>query len=787
MLPRLKRLGDSWLFPLGFLAMFMLTIIVTARLASQIGQPFEGYFIGFGDNGWRKISQQTPAWWPSLRAHGIQVGDHLIDINGVGYDQNVWQNGALGPVGSLAILRVKRDEVVVTLQIPIVAFSTWHFIEARLPMLIVSGCLLLMAIEVWRTQPDKPINQRIALLLGLMAVSFNSDYPSLFYAYDDYWMLSWRLNLLVSVECWLLVTLIYEEVTPRTRLSVWVRWLYGIMVIVRILCEVLAMLGLKTNFDLATTGWNIFYVIFAIFPILLLLRLVWFFWYSQHRPELIQKRNLALALIIGFGANLPLPLLMGITNLFWEEANFFFSYLEVRYLWLFPAMMLANVLIRYQLYGLQNVRLMLVPIITVAAFASSFASTIWWLRMPRTVDEYIVSPFTDFFVFFIGVSVVWITQVSWRGYFGRKFYTERNTFQDVTSYGTRLLEALHKVKSPEQAITQTLYDQYQLSSILLWRRLETSSNAQSTETNYQCVSQRRRTGIALTPPPAIFETMSGLSQVIRLTEDLYDDYPALRRIGGSEGTVAVPLIFEDEIIGWVGLGMRRDGDIWREQDLQGLAIIGQQSAMLLTAFSLESTLEHKNNLLHDTVQQFLDILKKYMPDLVQTLPDSPYKNQLNYLLFLLDEETQGVRNIISGHFDKTLADIERQLVSYRTHVRPIIWNWSDAQPSRELQIYLYQWIKASLHNIHKHSQATQACVILTDDIETQSHVLQISDNGSGFAPQDHASHRIGGLDRIKQTVENMGGSMDVASHEGTTITIHVPLNWPSNQRQPYEI
>jgi hypothetical protein len=77
------------------------------------------------------------------------------------------------------------------------------------------------------------------------------------------------------------------------------------------------------------------------------------------------------------------------------------------------------------------------------------------------------------------------------------------------------------------------------------------------------------------PLPAIFDTTNGLLQVIRLTERIYEDYPALRRIGGFDGAVAVPLMFEDEIIGWLGVGMRNDGDIWREQDLQGLAIIGQ--------------------------------------------------------------------------------------------------------------------------------------------------------------------------------------------------------------------
>jgi hypothetical protein len=40
---------------------------------------------------------------------------------------------------------------------------------------------------------------------------------------------------------------------------------------------------------------------------------------------------------------------------------------------------------------------------------------------------------------------------------------------------------------------------------------------------------------------------------------------------------------------------------------------------------LEQTLERKEDLLHDNTQQFLGYLKIAMPDMMQGLPNTPYK------------------------------------------------------------------------------------------------------------------------------------------------------------------
>jgi signal transduction histidine kinase len=88
-------------------------------------------------------------------------------------------------------------------------------------------------------------------------------------------------------------------------------------------------------------------------------------------------------------------------------------------------------------------------------------------------------------------------------------------------------------------------------------------------------------------------------------------------------------------------------------------------------------------------------------------------------------------------------------------VLPVVWALS-GDPTPELQSYLYQWVNACPHNIYKHAQATQATVMLFDQAKTQMHVLKISDNGHGFAPQSRSLQHIGGLDCIERTVRRMG-------------------------------
>jgi len=88
-------------------------------------------------------------------------------------------------------------------------------------------------------------------------------------------------------------------------------------------------------------------------------------------------------------------------------------------------------------------------------------------------------------------------------------------------------------------------------------------------------------------------------------------------------------------------------------------------------------------------------------------------------------------------------------------------------------------MKESLHNVIKHSRASQVRVQL--EITPSNLVLQVRDNGCGFEP----SSRNGagnGLGNMQKRVRDLGGEFTLGSAlgRGTQIEVSVPLAARSN-------
>lgn len=82
----------------------------------------------------------------------------------------------------------------------------------------------------------------------------------------------------------------------------------------------------------------------------------------------------------------------------------------------------------------------------------------------------------------------------------------------------------------------------------------------------------------------------------------------------------------------------------------------------------------------------------------------------------------------------------------------------------------------AMHNISKHSEATNAKMELTFD-----HIfiyVTISDNGKGFSIQN-IENRGNGILNMKQRAELLNGSCDYKSEiqKGTEIKIKIPIDY----------
>jgi signal transduction histidine kinase len=100
---------------------------------------------------------------------------------------------------------------------------------------------------------------------------------------------------------------------------------------------------------------------------------------------------------------------------------------------------------------------------------------------------------------------------------------------------------------------------------------------------------------------------------------------------------------------------------------------------------------------------------------------------------------------------------------------------SNVSLSPEITHHLYLVVKETLHNIVKHSGATEVWLRLKLAAETIT--LVIEDNGRGFQTDNIAVPNAEGLRNLNRRMSEIGGRCEQSSEraKGTTITFTVPL------------
>jgi signal transduction histidine kinase len=91
-----------------------------------------------------------------------------------------------------------------------------------------------------------------------------------------------------------------------------------------------------------------------------------------------------------------------------------------------------------------------------------------------------------------------------------------------------------------------------------------------------------------------------------------------------------------------------------------------------------------------------------------------------------------------------------------------------------LPLVAYRTVQEALTNISKHAKATQVHI----DVSLAGHIfsLEISDNGSGFNPQDLTKEHSFGLRGLQERAHTIGGWIDLSSTPlGTSLMLSVPL------------
>ncbi len=198
-----------------------------------------------------------------------------------------------------------------------------------------------------------------------------------------------------------------------------------------------------------------------------------------------------------------------------------------------------------------------------------------------------------------------------------------------------------------------------------------------------------------------------------------------------------------------------------------------------------ATLAERNRLaaeIHDSLEQGFTGLSLQL-ETTAGLPGcpSPVRAGLNAALSMVGYCRKEIRHAIQGlhspilgseDLGTAIAHIVRQLVpsAVRTDVR-IEGDVRRIDPATEH--HLLRIAQEALANAVKHSGATRIEVLL--HFEAAALVLSVRDNGCGFDPESVASGPQGrfGLPSFRNRAAKIGGTVHIASRQGTGTTIHV--------------
>jgi PAS domain S-box-containing protein len=214
------------------------------------------------------------------------------------------------------------------------------------------------------------------------------------------------------------------------------------------------------------------------------------------------------------------------------------------------------------------------------------------------------------------------------------------------------------------------------------------------------------------------------------------------------------------------------------------AELRELSARMLEAREEEKTLIARE--LHDELGQLLTALKMDLAWLRERIPDGQVSGRARQMGMALDQTVAAVRRIAANLRplmldDLGLADAARWLVedfAQRSGI-PCSLDEPDDVPldgvERSVATAVYRALQESLTNIARHAGAKHAWVLLAAD--NAAVRLEVEDDGRGIPPEALASTRSLGLRGMRERVQYLGGTLEVAQgpRGGTRVRVRVPL------------
>lgn len=794
----------DWLGWFVVLTLF-LGVATAVNLARDIGRPFGGYLTYYNPaTGNWDFDILTPAWWTGVSEAGLTTNTYLLALGSQPYRYGINEAAlfrhAYEQNKAYIGLSIERDGQRFEKQVRVILFDVAHYLDLLIPHLIGGIIFWLLAFIVYPIRPQTPLNRVFVAMCCLGAANRWFSRVGLFLHLD---MVTDMLNLLTLCFFALLgsVFVHFAFLFPTRSRFYHKSLLYlvygiGLTGLVGFSGGRLALwsiLPFTWAVRLDYLGYIISWPMSVIGVIAILIRLLAVIIANVSR----RVRRQAIIMLVGVSFVLPYLVTTWAAYLIGSSGSYsiYWRGLDSRYLVAAGPAAAALVILRYQTFRRPSPLFLIVPVLSISAIVANVGSVIWAWSLPFSPIAWKLPPFIPALGMTLIVSLIWVTQSSWRGFFGRVLHWRQQNDDAAKHFGQHVMSQTDLLAMPRR-IADALVSELQLEKAAVWVWQEAMEV-------FQLVGQAGEWEQPL--PEHLPAATASLQQAVQFGGQavaLPDWVSPFRQQPGL--AMLVPLWIANRMTGLLGLGKRWDEEIFDERDLDIIELIAQQSALfLLTAQQVEQLRQVPGHIalaqeserlklareLHDTVQQLLGRLPFYLEVSRQTMWTTPDKAEqlLDKSILDVEEAARAVRQIRNNLAPSQLEyGLMQPMVGLceqferRTGIQTVWYLHPsvDHVLSLEARHALYRVVQQALDNIEEHAQAT--AVNLTLNYENNRIAFCITDNGQGSSAEQRSQKQgqgAFGLRSMTARIQTLGGHFEFSSApgEGSCVQGWIPI------------
>jgi signal transduction histidine kinase/ligand-binding sensor domain-containing protein len=163
---------------------------------------------------------------------------------------------------------------------------------------------------------------------------------------------------------------------------------------------------------------------------------------------------------------------------------------------------------------------------------------------------------------------------------------------------------------------------------------------------------------------------------------------------------------------------------------------------------------------HEPIEEDVNKIREYSHEMI---------DKMGEIVWALNEKNDSLSDLLSYTRSYTMEYLSQNGIGCKTEMPD---SFPSVFVSGEFRRNVFLTIKEALHNIVKHSQATEVKL----SVRINHHLsIKLKDNGTGFDKNNIRSFS-NGLSNMESRVKEIGGRFEIANRHGTLINLEIPLH-----------